>query len=111
MLRRRRRADRGRVEGVGGDRRQAALGARGGGGLEAAAGELVIGRKPGGELVLGLVERQPIATQSVGSPTASTMSWPIPGSIWAAASRIEPPENRISSRATRATAPTASRAL
>ena len=51
------------------------------------------------------------ATHSVGSPTASTMSRPIPGSICAAASRIEPPENSTSSKATSATAPTASRAL
>jgi hypothetical protein len=102
LLRRRRSVDLRRVEGVGRDRRDPTAGpGRGRGLVEATAAEVFVGGEPAGELVLGVCEWQP----------ALTMSWPMPGSICAAAERIEPPAKRISKTTMIAVAPTASRAL
>ncbi len=67
-LRRRRRPDRRRVEGLRGHRRHpAAPAAVAAPSSNAAAAELGVGREPGGELVLGLVERQPFG-EPLGRP-------------------------------------------
>ena len=61
LLRRRLGTDRGRVEGVGGDRREPAFGARDSeGACEAAGDELGVGGEAAGELVLGGLQRQPV---------------------------------------------------
>ena len=108
-LRRRVLADRQRVERVRGDRRH--LGAR-----APVVAVVVVPNPPSPSSVSE--ERPPVssawasasgsesAIQPVGSPTAATRSWPIPGSISRAASSTEPPERTIRSTAVSAIAST-----